>query len=62
VALLEKTMSAYEERPEAHFNLGVAYFYLGNSEGTARELGTLRALDPGLAAELERFISGPGAN
>jgi tetratricopeptide (TPR) repeat protein len=56
-ALLENALISFKDRPEAHFNLGVAYVYLRNTEGAARELGTLRDLDPGLAGELERFIT-----
>ncbi len=41
---------------EAHFNLGVAYAYLGNFNAARRELEEVRRLEPGLAPSLANLI------
>lgn len=46
-------------RPEAYFNLGVAYYQLGDREAAGRELDILRGLDPQLAFKLENYIVQP---
>lgn len=49
-------------RPDAHFNLGVAYYCLGNFGAAGRELNILKSLDSQYAVQLEQFISQPHAN
>jgi tetratricopeptide (TPR) repeat protein len=48
-------------RPDAHFNLGVAYYCLGNFGAAGRELNILKSLDSQYAVQLEQFISQPYA-
>jgi tetratricopeptide (TPR) repeat protein len=47
--------------PQARYNLGVAYFALGNRKGAQDEYNALRRLDPARAAKLQAIIGGrPG--
>jgi tetratricopeptide (TPR) repeat protein len=57
VQLLQPLTENNGVRPEAFFNLGVAYYQLGNREAAGRELDQLRGLAPQLAFELEKFIA-----
>jgi hypothetical protein len=60
VTLLETIMikdaDNFADRPDAHFNLGVAYSLVGNVRGAAREAMLLGQLDPRLAGQLEQYI------
>lgn len=44
--------------PQAHYNLGVAYFATGNRKGAQDEYNALRRIDPARAAKLQAIISG----
>jgi tetratricopeptide (TPR) repeat protein len=57
VQLLEGANRYLEEVPEAHYNLGVAYYRSGNSAGADRELAIVKRLDAGLALTLERVMA-----
>lgn len=47
--------------PQARYNLGVAYFTLGNRKGAQDEYNALRRLDPARATKLQAIIGGrPG--
>jgi Flp pilus assembly protein TadD len=58
VELLEGVGPIVRDSAEARFNLGVAYRLLGDEGAARRELGALRELAPGLAAQLERYLNG----
>jgi tetratricopeptide (TPR) repeat protein len=46
---------------QARYNLGVAYFAMGNRKGAQDEYNALRRLDPARAAKLQAIIGGrPG--
>ena len=59
IRLCEAVIARAADRPDAHFNLGVAYSLAGNLQGAAREAAVLRQLDPGLAGQLEQFLNRP---
>lgn len=44
--------------PQARYNLGVAYFAVGNRKGAQDEYNALRRLDPARAQKLQAIISG----
>jgi tetratricopeptide (TPR) repeat protein len=56
VSLLKQNLDRLGKRPEAHFNLGVAYFYSGNMVAARRELDILTKLDPDLASKLADLL------
>lgn len=60
--LLGPVIEKNNDRPDAHFNLGVAYYCLGNFGFADRELNILKSLDSQYAVQLEQFISQPHAN
>jgi tetratricopeptide (TPR) repeat protein len=59
VRLLESVASKTVVRPDAHMNLGVAYYFLGNLSAANRELDILRRLDAQYAIQLERLMNRP---
>lgn len=59
VQLLESVTARHNDRPDAHFNLGVAYFCLGNVTAADRERYILEGLDPRFAAQLKEYMSQP---
>jgi superkiller protein 3 len=59
VQVLEPVMLRSFNRPDAHFNLGVSYFYLGNTSAAQRELSILKKLDSQFADQLEKLVSQP---
>ncbi len=54
--LLEGAYRYLERVPEAHYNLGFAYYRSGNSAGADRELAILKRMNAGLAFTLERVM------
>ena len=56
VVLLEQKLGRLGERPDARFNLGVAYAYLGNLEAARRELAAVTRLDARLAPPLANLL------
>jgi len=54
--LLEKNLVRINQIPEAYFNLGVAYLYLGNEPAVRRVLATLAGLDPELTSRLASLL------
>lgn len=51
--VLENIMTRAGDRPETHYNLGMAYWGAGDRTGAMRELTTLRGIDENLAKQLE---------
>jgi len=56
ITLLVRNLDRLEKSPEAHLNLGAAYFYSGNLEAARRELEILSQLDPYLASKLAPLL------
>lgn len=56
VDLFEHVNEEITHRPDYHFNLGVAYAALGNTDAAARQLEALRPVAPRMAHELEIFM------
>ena len=54
--LLEQNYGRVNRMPEAHFNLGISYLYLGNGMAARRELAILSGLDPALASRLSGIL------
>jgi tetratricopeptide (TPR) repeat protein len=60
-AAVKAFQQAIKVRPnfaQARYNLGVAYFTVGNRKGAQDEYNALRRLDPARAAKLQAIISG----
>jgi protein O-mannosyl-transferase len=57
IGMLEPLMPKLGTRPDARFNLGVAYACIGNIDAAARELALLRGLDPQLAGSLDEYMA-----
>ena len=61
VKAFQQAIKVRPDFPQARYNLGVAYFALGNRKGAQDEYNALRRLDPARAAKLQAIISGkPG--
>ena len=61
VKAFQQAIKVRPDFPQARFNLGVAYFTLGNRKGAQDEYNALRRLDPARAAKLQAIITGrPG--
>jgi tetratricopeptide (TPR) repeat protein len=56
ISLFKGNLDRLGKKPEAHFNLGVAYFYSGDMEAARRELEILLRLDPDLASNLADLL------
>jgi tetratricopeptide (TPR) repeat protein len=61
VKAFQQAIKLRPDFPQARYNLGVAYFALGNRKGAQDESNALRRLDPARAAKLQTIINGkPG--
>lgn len=61
VKAFQQAIKVRPDFPQARYNLGVAYFALGNRKGAQDEYNALRRLDPARAAKLQAVIGGrPG--
>lgn len=61
VKAFQQAIKVRPDFPQARYNLGVAYFTVGNRKGAQDEYTALRRLDPARAAKLQAIISGkPG--
>ncbi|MBV8857306.1 MAG: tetratricopeptide repeat protein [Acidobacteria bacterium] len=58
VKAFQQAIKVRPDFPQARYNLGVAYFALGNRKGAQDEYNALRRLDPARAAKLQAIISG----
>jgi tetratricopeptide (TPR) repeat protein len=63
VKAFQQAINVRPDFPQARYNLGVAYFAVGNRKGAQDEYNALRRLDPARAAKLQAIIAGkPGKN
>jgi tetratricopeptide (TPR) repeat protein len=61
VKAFQQAIKVRPDFPQARYNLGVAYFTVGNRKGAQDEYNALRRLDPARAAKLQAIIAGkPG--
>lgn len=61
VKAFQQAIKVRPDFPQARYNLGVAYFTVGNRKGAQDEYNVLRRLDPARAAKLQAIIAGkPG--
>lgn len=58
IKALQQAIKVRPDFPQARYNLGVAYFTVGNRKGAQDEYNALRRLDPARAAKLQTIISG----
>jgi tetratricopeptide (TPR) repeat protein len=58
VKAFQQAIRVRPDFPQARYNLGVAYFTLGNRKGAQDEYNALRRLDPARAAKLQAIIGG----
>ncbi|MFL6257122.1 MAG: tetratricopeptide repeat protein [Pyrinomonadaceae bacterium] len=58
VKAFQQAVKVRPDFPQARYNLGVAYFALGNRKGAQDEYNALRRLDPARAAKLQAIIAG----
>lgn len=55
--LLVSIMASVARRPDAHMNLGIAYFLMGNLPQALRQAEILKELDPRMAGQLENYMN-----
>lgn len=61
VKAFQQAINVRPDFPQARYNLGVAYFAVGNRKGAQDEYNALRRLDPARAVKLQAIIAGkPG--
>jgi tetratricopeptide (TPR) repeat protein len=58
VKAFQQAINVRHDFPQARYNLGVAYFAVGNRKGAQDEYNALRRLDPARAAKLQAIIGG----
>ena len=58
VKAFQQAINVRPDFPQARYNLGVAYFAVGNRKGAQDEYNALRRLDPARAAKLQAVIGG----
>jgi tetratricopeptide (TPR) repeat protein len=58
VKAFQQAIKVRPDFPQARYNLGVAYFAVGDRKGAQGEYNALRRLDPARAAKLQAIIAG----
>jgi tetratricopeptide (TPR) repeat protein len=58
VKAFQQAVKVRPDFPQARYNLGVAYFAVGNRKGAQDEYNALRRLDPARAVKLQAVIAG----